>query len=471
PPPPPPPAPTPAPTAGERAAALSASRAFRELAELRRENGALARRLAEKAAESDEHAARAGEAGAARDALGEIVAFQKAQLEEGSAQLGRAREELAGCRASEEMLVGRLLTEKASMVAQVVEATDELEALRGELEVTRGLLAKYERGDADAASGRGPADLPSSAGGFLSAATAVPRSLLSISRPHSSDITGLSLSPPSLLTCSADSTCKAFDLSSPGPPRHLCTHSAPTNQPLTCAALSPAGLLAAGGADKCVRLYPPSSPRPSASLQGHNSKVSAVAFRDDGTLLSAAHDRTVKVWAVGGGKGAMKGTMHTGSIPNDIGISVNASSVATAHADGGVRFWDLSKLTKILEMPSVHTGQCTSCEFHPFDGYTVLTTGRDNAIRLLDSRVCQVSLTLVDPKYRCNYNWSNAAFSPDGEYVVSGSGKDVFIWSVRAGKLERVLRGHSDLVEKVVWSAGARQVVSAGKDGSVVVWE
>jgi len=145
--------------------------------------------------------------------------------------------------------------------------------------------------------------------------------------------------------------------------------------------------------------------------------------------------------------------------------------VASGHADGCVRFWDASTATKVLEMPTMHQGQCTSVQYSPTDGYTLASTGRDNAVRILDSRVCAVVMNLTDPKYRVNYNWSNAEFSPDGENIVTGSGKEVFIWSVRGGKVERILKGHSDYVERVVWGSGERQVVSAGKDGSVIVWE
>jgi WD40 repeat protein len=68
------------------------------------------------------------------------------------------------------------------------------------------------------------------------------------------------------------------------------------------------------------------------------------------------------------------------------------------------------------------------------------------------------------------------AYSPDGRYVLSGSGwpagdKTIRLWEVATGKEVRRFEGHTDQVISVALSADGRRALSASGDGTVRLWD
>jgi WD40 repeat protein len=67
-----------------------------------------------------------------------------------------------------------------------------------------------------------------------------------------------------------------------------------------------------------------------------------------------------------------------------------------------------------------------------------------------------------------------AAFSPDGQRIVSGSAdKTIKIWDVESGREIRTLSGHGNYVECVAWSPDGRRIISGSRDKREVIdsWE
>ncbi|CAB4911310.1 unannotated protein [freshwater metagenome] len=65
----------------------------------------------------------------------------------------------------------------------------------------------------------------------------------------------------------------------------------------------------------------------------------------------------------------------------------------------------------------------------------------------------------------------SVSFSPDGKYVVSGSGdKSVKIWTTESGEVVRTLNGHTSAVNSVSFSPDGKYVASGSGDKSVKIW-
>ncbi|MCU0288019.1 MAG: hypothetical protein MUF15_16700 [Acidobacteria bacterium] len=70
---------------------------------------------------------------------------------------------------------------------------------------------------------------------------------------------------------------------------------------VTSVAFSPDGkTLASGSDDNTIRLWDISSKKEAATLMGHSDKVTCVAFSPDGkTIASASDDHTIRLWDLG----------------------------------------------------------------------------------------------------------------------------------------------------------------------------
>jgi len=64
-----------------------------------------------------------------------------------------------------------------------------------------------------------------------------------------------------------------------------------------------------------------------------------------------------------------------------------------------------------------------------------------------------------------------AAFSPDGQYIVSGGSSDLRLWDVETGKEIRSFHGHEYEIYSVTFSPDGLYILSASKDGSAKIWE
>jgi autophagy-related protein 16 len=113
------------------------------------------------------------------------------------------------------------------------------------------------------------------------------------------------------------------------------------------------------------------------------------------------------------------------------------AGVISGHADNCVRYWDAKTGDCIKEISGIHAGSISSISISP-DVFQILTSSRDNTLKIIDIRTFKVFQTFSDPSFKIPFDYSRACYSSDGRLIAAGSsdGK-VFVWNSASGQLEK----------------------------------
>ena len=115
---------------------------------------------------------------------------------------------------------------------------------------------------------------------------------------HASGVAGLAVHPSSSFAVSAaqDGSWAFLDIASAQCMAHV-SDPAVAGAAFACCAFHPDGLiLGTGGADACVRIWDVKTASSAATFEGHQGRVAALSFSENGYFLATAASDGVKVW-------------------------------------------------------------------------------------------------------------------------------------------------------------------------------
>uniref|UniRef100_A0A5B7AEM1 Putative transducin family protein n=2 Tax=Davidia involucrata TaxID=16924 RepID=A0A5B7AEM1_DAVIN len=205
------------------------------------------------------------------------------------------------------------------------------------------------------------------------------------------------------------------------------------------------------------------------TLTGHTDKACAVDVSKVSSrhIVSAAYDRTIKVWDLQ--KGYCINTIIFHSNCNALCFSMDGQTICSGHVDGNLRLWDI-QTGKLLSEVAAHSLAITSISMSR-NGNVILTSGRDNLHNLFDMRSLEVCGTLRANGNRVASNWSRSCISADDNYVAAGSADgSISIWSVLKADIVRTLREHTSSVLCCSWSGLGKPLASSDKNGIICTW-
>ena len=168
------------------------------------------------------------------------------------------------------------------------------------------------------------------------------------------------------------------------------------------------------------------------------------------------------------------------------GLASLATKLRQDPTNRTVANWLLAELTHrswplpLLE-PLLHPAEVHDAAFSP-DATRLLTAGMDNAVRLWDAgsgnllgHVLQHDPSAVEraglDEFRGNFKPVVARFSPDGQWVASGSvDQAARVWDARTGQPVTPWLAHPDWVTVVQFRPDGTLLATASRDGGVRLW-
>lgn len=196
-----------------------------------------------------------------------------------------------------------------------------------------------------------------------------------------------------------------------------------------------------------------------AAARAHGRRIAGVAVLDDGRIVGASHDKTLRVWDMKTQQSGACG--HTGWVA---ALAVLPKGrVASASQDRTVRVWD-SRSGASYVMPHRHRDEVTTLAALP-DG-RVVSGSWDNELRIWDA----VSRQDFGP-LRGHTNAVQAVVGlPDGRIVSASTDNTLRLWDL-GSDTSVIFRGHTSPVHAVDVIPGGRQIVSGSWDMTVRVWD
>ena len=204
------------------------------------------------------------------------------------------------------------------------------------------------------------------------------------------------------------------------------------------------------------------------TLTGGVRLVNAIAFKDNGTLISGDDDNTLRAWNVATGRQRWE---------KDVGNPVFAVAFPSHNphfiAYGGQGNYDIrmrySEDGDWRGDVAGHTATVFSLAFKP-NSYLLASGSTDETIRIWDVgdnnnlRHVRTLRGHTDRVY-------SVAWSPDGRTLASASRDGtVRLWNPNNGINFAVLRGHTEGVECVAWSPDGRILASGSRDQTIRLW-
>jgi WD40 repeat protein len=222
--------------------------------------------------------------------------------------------------------------------------------------------------------------------------------------------------------------------------------------------------LTAGANDNAIRLWDVTRGVQLLKLEGHTGEVLSLAVTPDGKrAISGGADRTLRLWDLDAGAELQAANLKYE--PRCCAVSADGMAAFVGSENGGAR-WELDKFRQKSSF-SGNQPDPTDCAAYAPDGETIVSGNLSGRAHVL----LPTGMKALKPKGRVR-GAAALAVAPDGKAALVGYA-DGTVRLFDLASLDEVHKfaGHTGPVRGVAFTAGGQQVISAGEDGSLRVWD
>eukprot|EP01041_Mallomonas_annulata_P004381 gene4381-8724_t len=214
-------------------------------------------------------------------------------------------------------------------------------------------------------------------------------------------------------------------------------------------------------------------------FKGHNGYITSTSFNFNGTrIISASHDKTIKIWNVisNGIHCTLEG--HSDWITS-VSFSPDGNKAVSGSDDASIKIWDVNT-GEIIHTIMGHSGAVTSVSFSS-NGQFILSTSSDCSIRLWNVLTGHEE-SFLEGHTECILC---AIYSPNNNNRIASGSEDKLIklWNVITSAAttttttttitlqhEMTLEGHNVPVLCLAFSSDGNMLISGSEDQQIRIW-
>lgn len=209
-----------------------------------------------------------------------------------------------------------------------------------------------------------------------------------------------------------------------------------------------------------------------ARINAHTKPIFDIkTLKGKNELLTTGEDGTVAVWSLADFKEIYRFQAAYATV-RCIAISPNESEIAFGCKDHLIRIYDAADYSLKQTLTS-HTLPVTSLAYHPNNHY-LISGSRDAQLKIWE--IPSYELLQNVPAHL--FTIYNIAFHPHQPYFATCSqDKSIKLWDAHNFKLYKILSleklgiGHTHSINKIMWTADGKYLISTGDDRKVMCWE